>query len=109
MIGGPIDQGHDFLAKEMGKPLPNDKENGLDQIGPWFQDPIGGAGDFGFGQHRQGEQAEQRIKPGLLAELLQAEPVHASQERRQLERQFGRPQPEAPVRDDNNHLQVLHP
>ena len=70
VIGGEIDQGHDFLASEMGKPLPQDRENDFDKIGPWFQDPIGGAGDFGSGQHRQYEQTEQRTKPGLLAELL---------------------------------------
>jgi len=31
VIGGEIDQGQDFLASEMGKPLPQDRENALDQ------------------------------------------------------------------------------
>jgi hypothetical protein len=66
MIGGEIDQGHDFLAIEMGKPLPKDKENGLDQIGAWLQDPLGGISDVKLGQHRQREQADQRIKSRLL-------------------------------------------
>lgn len=29
MIGGEIDQGHDFLASEMGKPLTKNRKNGL--------------------------------------------------------------------------------
>jgi hypothetical protein len=70
VIGGEIDQGHDFLASEMGKPPPQDRENGLNQIRPWFQNPIGGAADFGFAQHRQREQAEQgsyRLRPSKIS------------------------------------------
>ena len=36
VIGGEIDQGHDFLASEMGN-RPRDRENGFDQIGPHRQ------------------------------------------------------------------------
>jgi len=53
--------------------------------------------NLSLGSHRQGEQADQRIKPRLLAELFQAQPVHAGQERLQLKRQCGGPEPEAPV------------
>jgi hypothetical protein len=35
VIGGEIDQGHDFLASEKGKPLPKNRENGVEQIGSW--------------------------------------------------------------------------
>jgi len=53
MIGGEIDQGHDFLASEMGKPPPKDRDNNLEQVGPWLQDPLGGISDVGLGPHRQ--------------------------------------------------------
>ncbi len=97
VIGGEIDQGHDFLAGETGKPLPKNRENRVEQIGSWPEDLIGGPWNVGLGPHRQRQQVDQRIKPRLLAEILQAEPVHAGQKGLQLERQFGRPQPEPPV------------
>jgi hypothetical protein len=108
VIGGEIDQGHDFLASEMGKPTPQDRENGFDKIGPRFQDPIGGAADVGFGQHRQRQQAEQRIKPWLLAELLEAEPVHTGKKRLQLKRQLGGAETEPLVRNHHDHGQMQH-
>ena len=45
MIGGEIDQGHDFLASEIGKPLPQDRGNGLEQIRSGLQDLVSGAGN----------------------------------------------------------------
>ncbi|MBD1194995.1 hypothetical protein [Vulcanococcus sp. Clear-D1] len=102
VIGGDVDQGHDFLVSEMGKPLPQDRDNDLEQVGAWLQDPISGIEDVGFGQHRQGEQTDQRIKPWLLAELVQAEPVHIVKERLQLTWQLARAKLEPTV----GHLRV---
>jgi hypothetical protein len=48
VIGGEIDQGHDFFASEVGKPLPKKSENSLDQIGAWLQDLLGGLWDVGL-------------------------------------------------------------
>ena len=108
MIGGEIDQGHDFLASEMGQPLSLDRENGLKQIGAWLQDLFGGAGDFGVGQHRQRQQAVQRIEARLLAQFFQAQPVHASEKHLQLAGQPIRPKPESMVRHHHDHFQDLH-
>jgi hypothetical protein len=57
VIGGELDQDHDFLAGEMGKSLTKDRENGFEQIGPWPQDLIRGAWDLQHGSHRQRQQA----------------------------------------------------
>ena len=108
VIGGDVDQGHDFLASEMGKPLPQNRDNNLEQVGAGTQDLLGCIGDVGFRPHRQGEQANQRIKPRLPAELLQTQLKHASKKCLQLKRQFGRPQPEAPVGNHDDYLKVLH-
>ena len=77
---GPIDQGHDFLACEIGKPHPKNRKNGVEQIGPWPQDLIGGGLNLSLRSHRQRQQADQRIDPRLLAELIQAQPVCTGQE-----------------------------
>ncbi len=49
VIGGDVDQGHDFLASEMGKPLPQDSDNDLEQVGAGLQDPLSGIGDLQLG------------------------------------------------------------
>jgi hypothetical protein len=70
MVCGQADQGHDFLASEMGKPLPQDRDNGVEQIGSGLKDLPSGAWNVGLGQHRQGEHADQRMEAALVAELL---------------------------------------
>ena len=108
VVGGDVDQGHDFLASELGKPLPQNRDNNLEQVGAGSQDLLGGFWDLRFGQHWQGEQAHQRIKPRLLTELLQAEPVHAGKKRLQLKGQLSRAKVEAPVGHHDDHPKVLH-
>lgn len=47
------------------------------------------------------------MEAALVAELVEAQPVHACNKRLQLIRHLGRPQPEAPVRQHHDHRQAL--
>ncbi len=69
---------------------------------------MGGGLNLSLGSHRQGEQADQRIKPRLLAELFQAQPDHAIKKLLQLLRHLGWPEPEAPVRHHHDNGQMQH-
>ena len=72
------------------------------------QNLLGGALELCFWQHRQGQEGEQWIEIGLLAQLLQAQPHHPINKRLQLLRQSGRAEVETPVRHDNHHSQMFH-
>ena len=97
-----------WSGAKCGKPLRQHSENGGKQIRPALEDLLRAGRQFGLRPHRQGQQGEQWIEIGLLAQLLQTEPDHAINKRLQLLRQKGWAKLEAPVRHHYDHRELAH-
>jgi len=85
-----------------------DSLNAREEIWPVHQDLLRAGHQLRLRPHWQREQRENGIILGLLAQLLKSQPVHASKERLQLQRQQGWAEVETPVRHHHNHGEMLH-
>ena len=92
----------------MGKLLHQHRQHNLVQIRAAGEDLLAACCQLALGPDRQGEQVEEGIEVGLLAQLLQVDPVHLLEEHLQQPGQLGGAEVDPLVWRDHHHLQVLH-
>ena len=79
LLNGKAGDHHDLLRTEEREPLSQHRQHNRVQIRAAGEDLLTAGGQLALGSQRQGEQVQQRIEIWLLAQLLQADPVHLRQ------------------------------
>ena len=80
LFSGDAGDHHDLLLGELGEPLHKHRQHNRLEIRAAGEDLLRAGRQLALRPHRQGEQIEQGIEIRLLAQLLQADPVHFVQE-----------------------------
>ena len=109
LLKGKAGDHHDLLRTEEREPLSQHRQHNRVQIRAAGEDLLTAGGQLALGSQRQGEQVQQRIEIWLLAQLLQADPVHFLQNCLQQPGRIGWSQSQAVMGRNHHHLQVLHP
>ena len=109
LLAGDLGDLHQLILAVLRKALPQHRKHNRAQIRSPGHNLAAVGRQFRLRADRQREQVEQRIEIRLLAELLEADPVHLLQHRPQQSGRIGWPQRQAVVGRDHHHLQVLQP